>query len=113
MKKLEAIIKPFKLEEVKEALAELGIEGMTVTEAFDFGDGHPFDAKLGQRFFDLFELERFDDGFQFFHVEVNSVSRGALQPAFAAVRRGRSKAMCSTRSHSNSAVRMQSPIFAP
>ena len=32
MKKLEAIIKPFKLEEVKEALAELGIEGMTVTE---------------------------------------------------------------------------------
>ena len=30
MKKLEAIIKPFKLEEVKEALAELGIEGMTV-----------------------------------------------------------------------------------
>jgi nitrogen regulatory protein P-II 1 len=31
MKKLEAIIKPFKLEEVKEALAELGIEGMTVT----------------------------------------------------------------------------------
>ena len=29
MKKLEAIIKPFKLEEVKEALAELGIEGMT------------------------------------------------------------------------------------
>src|SRR5213082_1330625 len=32
MKKLEAIIKPFKLEEVKEALAELGIEGMTVTK---------------------------------------------------------------------------------
>src|SRR5450755_2290555 len=32
MKKLEAIIKPFKLEEVKEALAELGVEGMTVCE---------------------------------------------------------------------------------
>ena len=32
MKKIEAIIKPFKLEEVKEALAELGVEGMTVTE---------------------------------------------------------------------------------
>src|SRR5712675_3405006 len=32
MKKLEAIIKPFKLEEVKEALAELGIEGITVCE---------------------------------------------------------------------------------
>ncbi len=37
MKKIEAIIKPFKLEEVKEALAELGIEGMTVTEARGFG----------------------------------------------------------------------------
>jgi nitrogen regulatory protein PII len=36
MKKLEAIIKPFKLEEVKEALAELGIEGMTVTEVKGF-----------------------------------------------------------------------------
>src|SRR5256885_5803451 len=37
MKKLEAIIKPFKLEEVKEALAEMGIEGMTVTEVKGFG----------------------------------------------------------------------------
>jgi nitrogen regulatory protein PII len=37
MKKIEAIIKPFKLEEVKEALADLGIEGMTVTEVKGFG----------------------------------------------------------------------------
>jgi len=37
MKKLEAIIKPFKLEEVKEALAEIGIEGMTVSEVKGFG----------------------------------------------------------------------------
>ena len=37
MKKVEAIIKPFKLEEVKEALAELGIEGMTVSEVKGFG----------------------------------------------------------------------------
>ncbi len=37
MKKIEAIIKPFKLEEVKEALAELSIEGMTVTEVKGFG----------------------------------------------------------------------------
>jgi len=37
MKKIEAIIKPFKLEEVKEALAGLGIEGMTVTEVKGFG----------------------------------------------------------------------------
>ena len=32
MKKIEAIIKPFKLEEVKDALSEIGIEGMTVSE---------------------------------------------------------------------------------
>ena len=37
MKKVEAIIKPFKLDEVKEALRELGIEGMTVLEAKGFG----------------------------------------------------------------------------
>src|SRR6201995_220505 len=37
MKKLEAIIKPFKLEDVKEALAELGVEGMTVSEVKGFG----------------------------------------------------------------------------
>lgn len=37
MKKIEAIIKPFKLDEVKEALQELGIQGMTVIEAKGFG----------------------------------------------------------------------------
>jgi nitrogen regulatory protein PII len=37
MKKIEAIIKPFKLEEVKDALAEIGIEGMTITEVKGFG----------------------------------------------------------------------------
>jgi len=37
MKKIEAIIKPFKLDEVKQALAELGVEGMTVTEVKGFG----------------------------------------------------------------------------
>ena len=37
MKKIEAIIKPFKLEEVKEALAEVSIQGMTVTEVKGFG----------------------------------------------------------------------------
>jgi len=37
MKKIEAIIKPFKLEEVKDALADIGIEGMTVTEVKGFG----------------------------------------------------------------------------
>ena len=37
MKKIEAVIKPFKLEEVKDALSEVGIEGMTVTEVKGFG----------------------------------------------------------------------------
>ena len=37
MKKIEAIIKPFKLEDVKAALSEIGVEGMTVTEVRGFG----------------------------------------------------------------------------
>jgi nitrogen regulatory protein P-II 1 len=37
MKKIEAIIRPFKLNEVKEALNEIGIEGMTVSEVKGFG----------------------------------------------------------------------------
>ena len=37
MKKIEAIIKPFKLDEVKEALQEIGLQGITVTEAKGFG----------------------------------------------------------------------------
>ena len=37
MKRIEAIVKPFKLEEIKDALAELGVEGMTVIEVKGFG----------------------------------------------------------------------------
>ena len=37
MKKIEAVIKPFKLDEVKEALHEVGLQGLTVTEAKGFG----------------------------------------------------------------------------
>ncbi len=37
MKKIEAIIKPFKLEDVKEALSDVGVEGMTVVEVKGFG----------------------------------------------------------------------------
>ncbi len=37
MKKIEAIIKPFRLDEVKEQLSEIGVEGMTVTEVRGFG----------------------------------------------------------------------------
>jgi nitrogen regulatory protein P-II 1 len=43
MKKIEAIVKPFKMDEVRDALTEVGIEGMTVTEVKGFGRqrGHP------------------------------------------------------------------------
>jgi nitrogen regulatory protein P-II 1 len=37
MKKIEAVIKPFKLDEVREALAEIGVSGLTVTEVRGFG----------------------------------------------------------------------------
>jgi nitrogen regulatory protein P-II 1 len=37
MKKIEAIVKPFKLDEVKEALNSAGVEGMTITDAKGFG----------------------------------------------------------------------------
>jgi nitrogen regulatory protein P-II 1 len=37
VKKIEAIVKPFKMEEVKEALAEVGVEGMTLSEVRGFG----------------------------------------------------------------------------
>jgi len=37
MKKIEAVIKPFKLDEVKEALSDMGLKGLTVTEAKGFG----------------------------------------------------------------------------
>ena len=37
MKKIEAVIKPFKLDDVKDALAEVGVEGLTVTEVKGFG----------------------------------------------------------------------------
>ena len=37
MKKIEAIVKPFKVEDVKEALAEVGVDGMTVSEGKGFG----------------------------------------------------------------------------
>ncbi|MEM6910973.1 MAG: P-II family nitrogen regulator [Verrucomicrobiota bacterium] len=40
MKKVQAIIKPFKLEEVKEALAEIGVQGITLTEVEGYGRQH-------------------------------------------------------------------------
>lgn len=37
MKKIEAVVKPFKVEDVKDALAEMGVEGMTISEVKGFG----------------------------------------------------------------------------
>jgi hypothetical protein len=66
-------------------------------EPLYFRDGHPFDAKLGERLFDLLELKRLDDRFQFFHVDISSAPHRALQ----------SKAERGTRSLSNATARMQ------
>ena len=49
MKKVEAIIKPFKLDEVKEALHEVGIKGITVTEAKGFGRQRAIPNCIGGR----------------------------------------------------------------
>ena len=51
MKKIDAIIKPFKLDDVREALAEVGITGMTVTEVKGFGrqKGHTEAEKVLHR----------------------------------------------------------------
>ena len=76
MKKIEAIIKPFKLDEVKEALQEVGLQGITVTEAKGFGrqKGHAelyrgaeYIVDFLERFFHLVELEGLDDGFNLLH----------------------------------------------
>ena len=51
MKKIEAIIKPFKLDEVKEALSKAGVQGMTITEVKGFGrqKGHNVKKHFGIR----------------------------------------------------------------
>jgi len=56
MKKIEAIIKPFKLDEVKQGLAEIGTVGMTVSEVKGFGHqkGHT----------ELYRGAEYDDGFR-------------------------------------------------
>ena len=61
MKLVVAVIKPFKLEEVKAALEGVGVQGLTVTDARGFGHGQALDADALQRRLHLFQLERFDD----------------------------------------------------
>lgn len=77
MKKIEAIIKPFKLDEVKDALNEMGIQGMTVTEVKGFGrqKGHV----------ELYRGAEYDIAFiPKIKLEV-VVSEGALERALAAI----------------------------
>src|SRR5947207_4140430 len=68
-------------------------------KAFHFGHGHAFNTELGQGFLDLLELERFDDRFQFFHVELIAL-------AFASFEAERS-----TRSLTNAMLRLQTRNF--
>ena len=70
MKKIEAIVQPFKLDEVKEALKAIGVDGMTITEVRGHGPGQET-LQTGKRHVDLTALEpvgnyavqpHFDDG---------------------------------------------------
>ena len=55
MKKIEAIIKPFKLDEVKNALTKIGVQGMTVSEVKGFGRQRgPYRSLSGSRIQDRF-----------------------------------------------------------
>src|SRR5947207_9939564 len=56
------------------AAVDFGVTFLTA-KAFHFGHGHAFNTELGQGFLDLLELERFDDRFQFFHVELIALDR--------------------------------------
>ena len=92
MKKIEAIIKPFKLDEVKEALHEVGIKGITVTEAKGFGrqKGHTELYRGAEYVVDflpkvkievvmedaLVELKGLDDRLDLFHRLLVSLSQG-------------------------------------
>ena len=51
------------------AAVDFGV-ALLAAEAFDFGDGHALDSDFREGVFDLFEFERFDDGFDFLHVGV-------------------------------------------
>ena len=55
-----------KIDGIFTAAIDLGVPFLT-SEAFDFSDGHAFDADFRQGFLNVFEFERFDDGFDFFH----------------------------------------------
>jgi hypothetical protein len=64
---------------------------LLASEAFDFGDGHAFNADFRQGFLHVFEFERFDDGFDFFHGIVGDgvLTARAIVPGVIAFRQAR------------------------
>jgi len=115
MKLIIAIIKPFKLDEVKEALAQLGIEGMTVTESKGFGrqKGHTEVYRGSEYTMDFLPKVRIELAIPSEQVTpvVAAITKGARQPARLATGRSsfcRSPMCCA--SARRSAV---SPPFEP
>src|SRR5881397_2438314 len=51
----------------RKSAVDFGVALLT-SEPLDFAHGHPFDAHVAQGVFDFFQLERLDDGFDFFHI---------------------------------------------
>ncbi len=82
MKKIEAVIKPFKLEEVKEALIEAGIEGMTISEVKGYGrqQGHSElyrGAEYVVDFIPKVKLEIYVSSQEYADITVNTIKEAA------------------------------------
>jgi len=82
MKKIEAVVKPFKLEDVKEALVEAGIEGMTISEVKGYGrqQGHSElyrGAEYVVEFIPKIKIEIVVSTQEFADIAVNAIKRAA------------------------------------
>ena len=82
MKKIEAVIKPFKLEEVKDALVEAGIEGMTISEVKGYGrqQGHSElyrGAEYVVEFIPKVKIEIVVSGEEFLNLAINAIKKAA------------------------------------
>ncbi len=83
MKKIEAIIKPFKLEDVKEALIEAGIEGMTISEVKGYGrqQGHSElyrGAEYAIEYIPKIKIEIVVSSQEFADVAINAIKENAM-----------------------------------
>ena len=82
MKKIEAIIKPFKLEDVKDALVEAGIEGMTISEVKGYGrqQGHSElyrGAEYVVEFIPKVKIEIVVSGEEFLNLAIDAIKKAA------------------------------------